>query len=57
MDAEHPVCTGGARNGGFDLRGACALAVFGIACIVFLFSVPGRAFPGRIVVFQSRTLR
>jgi hypothetical protein len=49
LDAERPVYMGGVKHRVLDLWGFAVPADFALACIVFMFSVPGREFLGTIV--------
>ena len=48
MDTERPVYMSGAKPRGFGLWGVVVFAVFGAACLIFMFSVPGRTLLGKI---------
>ena len=47
LDAERPPYSG-AKLRGFGLWEVAVLAMFGAACVVFMFSVPGRALLGKL---------
>jgi len=53
LDAERPVYSGSMFRG-FGIWRLAFLAVLGSACIVFLFSPPGRVCLGKIITWIGR---